>query len=270
MISGGRPRILASGGGCSAPKMTKTSSAKIIGFLGLFALLIPMGSPAKNPPMAEPASSAGLAFARYIASLHERDPFTESGPVAVELEASLPGLHKESRFLAIRYTGESERTEYQVLRMEGDAIVAEEVIAPYLRVQKRLDELPLSSVAITPANYKFHYRGQVGTGDALAYVYQITPKKKRDGLIQGQLWIDSVTGAAIVEMGRFVKSPSPSLGRVEVVRDTELLAGSPRLRTTYVTIQTPRAGQGELTITEVPRAAAQEEHPLDFVPLAKK
>jgi hypothetical protein len=250
--------------------MTTTSSARVIGFLELFALLIPMRAPAKNPPMPEPASSAGLAFARYIASLHERNPFTESGPVAVEIEASLPSLYKESRFLVIRDTGESERSEYQVLRMEGDAIVVQEVIAPYLRVQEHLEDLPLSSVAITPANYKFHYRGEVGTGGALAFVYQITPKKKRSGLIQGQLWIDSMTGAALVEMGRFVKAPSPSLGRVEVVRDTELLDGSPRLRTTHVTIQTPRAGQGELTITEVPLAAAEKEHPLNFVPLAKK
>jgi hypothetical protein len=43
-----------------------------------------------------------VAFARYIASIHERNPFTESGPVAVEIQASLPGLYKESRVLAIR------------------------------------------------------------------------------------------------------------------------------------------------------------------------
>src|SRR6266478_2176786 len=108
-----------------------TSCPKVAGLLGLFALLIPINAPAATAAMIGPASSAGLAFARYIASVQERDPFTESGPVAVEIEASLPGLYKETRFVAIRETGESERSEYRVLNIEGDAIVAQEVIARY-------------------------------------------------------------------------------------------------------------------------------------------
>jgi hypothetical protein len=220
--------------------------------------------------MIDPASSAGLAFARYVASIQERNPFTESGPVAVEIEALLPGLYKETRFIAIRETGDSERSEYRVLQIEGDAIVAQEVIAPYLRVQKQLENLPLSSVAITPANYKFRYRGEVGTGSAAAYVYQITPKKKRDGLIQGQLWIDSAAGAAILQSGRFVKTPYPFLGRMNVVRDTELLDGSPRIRVTHVTMETPHAGRGELTITEIPLTRAAEEPGLKSEPLSRR
>jgi len=94
-----------------------------------------------------------VAFARYIASIHERNPFTESGPVAVEIQASLPGLYKESRVLAIRQTGESERSEYRVLQIEGDATVVQEVIARYFQVEEQLEDLPVSSVTITPANY---------------------------------------------------------------------------------------------------------------------
>jgi hypothetical protein len=242
-------------------KQTTTSFPKVVGLLGFLALLIPMSAPAENLSMVGPASSAGLAFARYIASIQERDPFNESGPVAVEIEASLPGLYKETHFLAIREIGESEHREYRVLQVEGDAIVAQELIAPYLRVQDQLENLPLSSVAITPANYKFHYKGEVGTGGALAYVYQITPKRKRDGLIQGQVWINSVTGAATLQAGRFVKTPSPLLGRIELVRETGLLRGK-CIRITHVTIETPRAGHGELTITEIPFTAAEKEHGL--------
>ena len=32
-----------------------------------------------------------LAFARYVASLNQRSPFTESGPIRLDIDASLPG-----------------------------------------------------------------------------------------------------------------------------------------------------------------------------------
>jgi hypothetical protein len=240
-------------------EQTIISSRKVIGLMGLIAILIPINARAESVSTVGPTSSAGLAFARYIASIQERNPFTDSGPVGVEIEASLPSLYKETRLVAIRDMGKSERSEYRVLRIEGDAIVAQEVIARYLALQELLEDLPVSSVEITPANYKFKYKGEIGTGGALAYVYEITPKKKRDGLIQGQIWIDSVTGAAILQSGRFVKTPSPFLGKIEVVRDTAVRDGSPLVRITHMTIETPRVGHGELTITEIPLTSIKEE-----------
>ncbi|HVO97613.1 MAG TPA: hypothetical protein VMT15_06075 [Bryobacteraceae bacterium] len=205
------------------------------------------------------ASGQSVAFARYIASMHERDAFTESGPVAVEIDASLPDLYKQSRLLAIRQNGESERSEYRLLQIEGDATVAQEVIGRYLTLQEQMEGLPVSSVAITPANYKFRYLGEVGTGNTSAYVFQIVPKKKRHGLIQGKIWLDSVTGACVLQAGYLVKTPSAFTGRIEVVRDTKLLAGSPYGRITHVTVETPHAGRGELTITELPLIPAGAE-----------
>jgi len=149
---------------CPSPLPSRT----VLGLLGFLALLIPVNALAEGPFVARTASAESLAFARYIASLQERNPFAESGPVAVEVEASLPGLYKQSRLLAIRQTGESERSEYRVLQIEGDATVTQEVIAPYLAVQEQAEDLPLSSVAITPATYKFRYMGEAGTGDMSA------------------------------------------------------------------------------------------------------
>jgi hypothetical protein len=95
--------------------------------LVLLALLISGSTSADSLTIARPVSGS-LAFARYIASLHRRDPFTESGPVAVVIEASLPRLGKESRLLAIRETNEAERSVYTVIETQGDAMVTEEVI----------------------------------------------------------------------------------------------------------------------------------------------
>jgi hypothetical protein len=48
-----------------------------------------------------------------------------------------------------------------VLQIEGDGTVAEEVIDRYLALQELFDRLPLSSVAVTPANYKIRFAGEV-------------------------------------------------------------------------------------------------------------
>jgi hypothetical protein len=60
------------------------------------------------------------AFGRYIASLQKRDPFTESGPVLISIEASLPKLYKEAKLLAVRELGGNERSQYCLLQIEGD------------------------------------------------------------------------------------------------------------------------------------------------------
>jgi len=115
--------------------------------------------------------------------------------------------------------------------------------------------MPVRSVAITPANYRFKYVAEVGSGDTTAYVFRITPKKKRCGLIEGQLWIDAASGAAVLQAGHFVRPPSAEIRRMELVSDTNRLDGDPRTRITHVALATQRLGRGELTVTEYRLAA---------------
>jgi hypothetical protein len=177
----------------------------------------------------------------------------------LEVEASLPGLFKESRLIALRRVGDSGRTEYHVVIAAGDVTVAQEVIAPYLAIEDGIQELPASSVAVTPANYRFHYVGVVGTGAATAYIFRITPKRKRDGLIEGQLWIDALSGIGVLQTGHLVKTPSGFAPHIQVVRDTKLLNGVPCVRITHVSMKTRMAGRGELTVTEYRLDATGEE-----------
>ena len=222
----------------------------------MLVLAIPIASQAATVTVAPSGTGQSHAFARYIESMQDRNPFTESGPTLVAIEASAPGLYKESRMMAIRQTNHSERPEYQVVRMEGDAIVMHEVVANYLKTAERIEDLPFSSVAITPANYKFRYMGEVGSGAASAYVFQIVPRRKCDGLIQGELWIDARNGQEVLLKGRLVKTPPSFAGKIEVIRDTTLLDGSPSIRVTHIILETRQIGRGELTITELPLAAA--------------
>jgi len=193
-----------------------------------------------------------LGFGRYIAAIEERNPLTETEPTRVQIDAMLPALAKRGSMIAIRETGASGRSEYRAIEFTGDATVKRDVIARYLAAEEQGEALPYSSVAVTPANYKFRYLGSVQSAGGTDYVFQITPRQKRIGLIEGQIWIDSETGAAVHQTGRFVKRPSVFVRRIEVVRDTKVRAGTGRTRVTHLTIETRMFGRADLTITERP------------------
>jgi hypothetical protein len=235
----------------------------VLPVVGLLALLIPASASARRLPIVQattvvgpttvqPTTNESQAFARYVAWLHARDPFTGTDPVALAIVASLPGLDKQGGLLAIRDAGESERSQYGILALQGDSIVFERVIAPYLVAQRQAEDLPLSSVIISPRNYKFRYAGIVETGDSVAYIFRITPKKNRAGLIRGELWIEPVTGAPILVTGRLVKTPSTSIRGINVVREITFVNGFPHARTTHMMIETRPVGRSELTIIELP------------------
>jgi len=235
-----------------SPYRSRSFFQGVLPIIGLLVLLIPVRAPAQSLPVIQATTNESIAFARYSAWLHERDPFTESGPVALAVVASLPGLDKQGRLLAIREVGESERSQYGIVQLQGDSIVFERVIAPYLVAQRQAEDLPLSSVIITPRNYKFRYAGAVETGDNAAYIFRITPKKNRAGLIRGELWIDPVTGAPVLVTGHLVKTPSPSIRGINVVREITFVGGYPCARTTHMMIETRPAGRAELTVIEMP------------------
>src|SRR5579871_4467373 len=164
-------------GGLYRPNSCFRRALATIGMLVL--LLMPAGASVQHVPIIQTTTNQSIAFARYIAWLHARDPFTESGPVTLAITASLPGLKRQGCLLATRDVGESERSEYAITEQEGDSIVLQRVIVPYLMAQRQAEALPLSSVLITPQNYQFHYAGEVDAGDSAAYIFRIIPRKRR-------------------------------------------------------------------------------------------
>jgi hypothetical protein len=223
----------------------------------LLALLLPArvlaAHSAESSSVVKVGSSQGLAFGRYIASVEQNRPFSESGNVAVEIEASLPGMEKWGRLVAIRSASGAEHDRYMVVSIEGDSTIKQQVIARYLTAEQQAEALPAASVAVTPENYKFRYAGSIGTASSVVYVFNIKPKKKREGLLDGQLWIDAVTGMAVHQSGHPVKKPSVFVRRIEITRDVSFSEGGiASMRTTHVAVDTRLVGRAELTITERP------------------
>jgi hypothetical protein len=143
-------------------------------------------------------SAASAVLERFIVSQDQ----AAGWPVEIiEIEASLPTLQKTGRLRAIRRFFSAGHPEYKVLEITGDATVKNQVIARYISADKKATKLATSSVALTPANYTVRYSGSLWLGDRLTYAYRMVPHKKRLGLINGVLWLDSETGIAVRESG---------------------------------------------------------------------
>lgn len=211
---------------------------------------------ASHGGVAGAALSPSLTLARSLSALNQGGSWDT---VSVDIEAFLPKLAEHGRLRAVRRLLQPGRAEYQVLETEGDQTVKRQVIARYLTAEARAAAMPPASVAFTPANYKFRYAGSIATAGTLAYVYRITPRKKRSGLIEGELWIDAGTGLTLHQSGRLVRKPSVFLRRVEITRDTTVREGIPYARVTHLSIDTRLVGPAELTITERPCTPACEE-----------
>lgn len=223
--------------------------SRLLGVLAISLAMCPL-VPAHDLSVRLPPSPQGVAFARYVASLENRDPFTESGPVAVLIQASAPELYKESALLAIRQIGDDERSQYLIAGIAGDGVVVEEVTARYFKLQEEIEKMPKSSVLITPENYKFKFRGEVKAGTGAAYVYDITPRKHRPGLFKGQIWIDAATGAELLASGRFQGTPSKA-DSITLVRETKLDA-SGYVRVSHLSFAIPLLGRSDLIVAERP------------------
>ena len=193
-----------------------------------------------------PAPSRALAL--YLASTTHSDPWSAPNGAMLEIDAYLPKLREEGHLRAIRAWAENKTPEYQVIHLDGDASVKQQVIARYLNAEQHAAALPASSLALTPANYKFRYMG-ASSGTPL-YVFRITPRKKRYGMINGELWIDGATGLLIHEAGYLVKKPSIFIRHFKMVRDVSLQDRAPYIRTTQIEIDARLVGRAELTITE--------------------
>ena len=202
-------------------RITNISS---LAFRQAWSLFLPLLFFVSNAQAASPAvqaccSSKEAAFAEYVTLQGERSALAIPGPTGVIIEATLPEFYKSATLFGICAPGENEAKNLMVLQIEGDGTVAQEVIDRYLAFKGLFDAIPSPSVAVTPANYKFRFAGEVKTGGSTAYMYNIVPKKNRPGLLAGQVWMDSASGQEVMLTGHLVNLPA-STGVVTIVRDT--------------------------------------------------
>jgi hypothetical protein len=196
-----------------------------------------------------PAALAPDAIvANYCAASRGEAELLQGASMDVEIAASLPKLQKQGRLHALRRISALGRITYERLKFDGDNTVKSQVIARYLSAEAEAqgDESP--SLAVIPANYKFKYKGRGALDGREAHIFQVTPRKKRQGLFKGEIWIDAATYLRVQESGDLVKNPSIFLKRVDFVRKYEIRNGVSVPLQVKSVVGTRLAGTAELTI----------------------
>lgn len=186
---------------------------------------------------------------RYLAAAQAQQIQMRGLTMEVDIDASVPKLKKTGTLRALRSISKLGQITYRALNFVGDKTIRNDVIARYLTAETHATTNTSSEMAITPANYKFKYKGLVERQDHRLHVFQLTPRKKRLGLFKGELWVDADTYMPLRESGRMVKNPSVFLKKVEFVRDYEIRDGIAFPRRMESLIQTRLVGMTKLDIS---------------------
>jgi hypothetical protein len=203
---------------------------------------------------------------QYVWATQDQSTRLRGASMEVDIRAQLPKLRRIGHLHALRNISRLGRITYEALRFDGDRSVKTDVIARYLKAEVQAAETRDPSLAITPANYKFRYKARLRSDAVDVYVYQLTPRKKRVGLFKGELWIDAVTYLPIRESGRFVKSPSVFLKRMEFVREYDIIWGVAVPKRIQSLVDTRIVGRAELSIDFVNFSWSAESQPIASLP----
>lgn len=182
----------------------------------------------------------------YCAATKRQDLAMKGASMEVEISGTIPKLKKQGRLHALRHITALGRITYDALRFQGDDTVKKQVIARYLQAETQAQQDP--SMAVSPENYKFKYKGRNQLDGREVHVFEVTPKKKRQGLYKGELWVDSATYLRVQESGYLVKNPSIVLRKVRFTRRYEIRDGLSVPRQLQTVADTWLVGKTELTI----------------------
>jgi hypothetical protein len=209
--------------------------------LGLFAASL-------GPLSAATVTSPDSVVENYWAASQQQERALQGASMEVDMEASLPKLKKHGRLHGLRRISRLGRITYEALHFEGDNSVKHHVIARYLSAEAEAQADGSPSLAVTPANYKFKYKGPKQSAGQAVEVFQVTPRHKLMGLFKGEIWIDAKTFLCVRESGRLVKPPSLFVKKIEFVKEYEIQDGIAVPRQIHSVVDTRLVGPAELTI----------------------
>jgi hypothetical protein len=198
---------------------------------------------------AEESPDAAEAIVRnYCVAAQNQADSLRASTMDVEIQGALPKLSKTGKLHALRRISALGRITYQVLGFEGDSTVKRDLIARYLAAEIGAQQDRAAAMAVTPDNYRFHFKGSAELDGHAVYWFQVAPKHKAEGLFKGDLWIDAGTYLKVRESGYLVKTPSFFLKRVAFTRKYEIRDGRAVPLRMESVVDTRLAGRAELTI----------------------
>lgn len=184
----------------------------------------------------------------YVSAARAQQSSPQAASMEVEMDASLPKLKKHGKLHALRLISPLGLIRYEKARFEGDNIVNKEIISRYLTAEVEAQKQHSPLTAVTPANYKFKYKGLRQEEGRDVHVFEVTPRQKREELYKGEVWIDARTFLKVQESGYLVKNPSMFLKKVAFIRKYEIRDGISVPRKVMSVADVRFVGKAELTI----------------------
>lgn len=183
---------------------------------------------------------------RYFAAEQSRGEALRGASMDVDIDASVPQLKEHGRLHALRRISKVGTITYRAITFQGDNTVKHQVIARYLDAERQVQAN--QEFAVTPANYKFKFRGERATSDRAVYVFDVIPRHKRIGLFKGEIWLDANNNLPVYEKGRLVKNPSIFFKKIEFERAYSVETGVPVPVRTASVIKTRLVGKIQLNV----------------------
>jgi hypothetical protein len=167
-----------------------------------------------------PIMSAELALATFERRAAAQALQLASYSAVTIIKAALPDSAQEGEYVLQRHYAAPHTLLFKPIRFVGDKFVKSNVIVKLLQSEvDHVEKDDPARTAISPANYKFSYKGESEVGDRPVQVFHVKPRKKRLGLFKGRIYLDARTGALVRVEGRAVKSPSFFVKNIEFVQD---------------------------------------------------
>jgi hypothetical protein len=205
------PLLMKPGAGASSP-----SSISSFG-VPASDVAVPLAEPAVLPRMA-PELALQVYRGRSVIQAQQLASYSATTLIRTQL----PDTAQSGEYEVQQHYSAPRTLAFKAVRFTGDAFVKANVITRLLQsevdhVQK--DDPALN--AISPANYKFSYKGTNELQGRTVHVYQLKPRQKRAGLFKGRIYVDVYTASLVRAEGRPVKSPSMFVKKIEFIRDYE-------------------------------------------------
>jgi hypothetical protein len=176
--------------------------------------------PALGAPVQLPVMSPELALSTYLHHVSQQAAALSAYSAITVVRAELPDTAQQGEFELQRKYEAPHTLQFTPVHYTGDGFVRSNVITRLL--QSEVDHVQKDDPALTaisPANYKFSYKGASRLQDRLVHVYQVKPHKKRLGLFKGRIYLDAHSGALLRVEGSAVKSPSFFVKNIEFWQD---------------------------------------------------
>lgn len=172
------------------------------------------------PAKLQPMMPAGVALETYESRLVRQSRALSAYTAHEVIEADLPDSSQHGRYELTRRYLAPRTLEFKPLAFTGDGFVKGNVMHRLMQAEvEHVEKQRGPETALNSQNYKFSYKGLEQLEGATVHVFQVKPRKKRQGLFKGKMFLDSYTGSLRRAEGKLVKNPSFFIKKLEFVQD---------------------------------------------------